>query len=303
MNRAVIGEGSEQLGGIGRSPFQAAYNWRGGYLDHHCENVFKFKDASIVPDSSGIPLNHYRWGGPYYYIVTIGHYGLECFSKFIVNGEADAIARANAVVDWLKANRDSTGAWPVTYDHDWYPGRTRIIRAPWYCAMGQGLAMSFLARMFAHTGDGSLVPVMQDASKIFHVPSEKGGVRAMYNGHVWYEEYPTEPASFVLNGYVYALLGLYDASQATGDSSIKKLYEQGVESLKAMLSLYDLGWCTAYDLTHHSVPGAAPNVARWQYHWIHIQLLSALSQIEGDAFDSYTQRWYKYLFGGRIQQN
>lgn len=32
----------------------------------------------------------------------------------------------------------------------------------------------------------------------------------MLFGHVWFEEYPTTPGSFVLNGFMYSLIGLHD---------------------------------------------------------------------------------------------
>ncbi len=31
---------------------------------------------------------------------------------------------------------------------------------------------------------------------------------------VWYEEYPTSPPTFVLNGFMYSLLGLFDLKDA-----------------------------------------------------------------------------------------
>lgn len=78
---------------------------------------------------------------------------------------------------------------------------------------------------------------------LFHVPSAKGGVRAVFmNSLVWYEEYPTVPSSFVLNGFIYSLLGLYDLSVVDGKASeAAKLYNDGLQSLKAMVSLYDTG--------------------------------------------------------------
>lgn len=45
----------------------------------------------------------------------------------------------------------------------------------------------------------------------FRVHSSEGGVLATFlNKFHWYEEYPTKPPSFVLNGFIYSILGLYD---------------------------------------------------------------------------------------------
>lgn len=71
-----------------------------------------------------------------------------------------------------------------------------------------------------------------------------------------YEEYPTTPASFVLNGFIYSLLGLYDLN-ATVPNSLSRdaghLYEQGMISLKKMLMLFDTGSGTIYDLRHFTL--------------------------------------------------
>ena len=86
--------------------------------------------------------------------------------------------------------------------------------------------------------------------------------------YVWYEEYPTTPASFVLNGFIYALLGLYDVSlTATGDAQLRsrELFSDGVQSLKALLPLYDTGSGSSYDLRHFTLK-SVPNIARWDYH-------------------------------------
>lgn len=72
----------------------------------------------------------------------------------------------------------------------------------------------------------------------------------------WYEEYPTKPASFVLNGFIYSLLGLYDLN-ATAPAHLTKdvqyLYSQGMISLKKMLVLFDTGSGTIYDLRHFTL--------------------------------------------------
>jgi len=59
-----------------------------------------------------------------------------------------------------------------------------------------------------------------------------------------YEEYPTTPPLFILNGFIYSLFGLYDLAQVSqGQTKVtaQQLYSDGMKSLKVMLPLYDSG--------------------------------------------------------------
>lgn len=81
----------------------------------------------------------------------------------------------------------------------------------------------------------------------------------------WYEEYPTEPPSFVLNGFIYSLIGLYDLltlAPALQARDAAALFQQGMKSLKKLLLAFDNGSGTNYDLRHLTI-GCAPNIARY----------------------------------------
>lgn len=78
--------------------------------------------------------------------------------------------------------------------------------------MGQGQAISLLSRAFYHSGGNELyLNTVQAALKPFKVLSKDGGVLSEFmNLYPWYEEYPTIPPIFILNGFMYSLIGLYD---------------------------------------------------------------------------------------------
>lgn len=178
----------------------------------------------------------------------------------------------------------------------------------WYSSMGQGQAISVLARAYHHSG-GELKYLRAAVAglKPFRVPSWQGGVVAtFFNKYHWYEEYPTKPASFVLNGFIYSLLGLYDLMTIAPLQEAKEaetLYEDGMVSLKSMLLFYDMGSGTSYDLRHYSL-GIAPNLARWDYHATHINQLLLLSTIDSDIlFQQTAERWKGYMFGKRAAHN
>lgn len=174
--------------------------------------------------------------------------------------------------------------------------------------MGQGHAISVLARAYHHSGgDQRYLSAALAGLKPFNIPSSQGGVLSVFlNKYHWYEEYPTKPASFVLNGFIYSLIGLYDLMTIAPPDKAKEaevLYEKGMESLRNMLPLYDTGSGTSYDLRHFTLH-IAPNLARWDYHATHVNQLLLLSTITGDPLFSETaERWIGYMNGKRAAHN
>ena len=59
------------------------------------------------------------------------------------------------------------------------------------------------------------------------LPSGEGGVQARLGGGPWPEEYPTDPPSYVLNGGIFALWGMYDVGAGLGDEDAARDFEQG----------------------------------------------------------------------------
>lgn len=213
-----------------------------------------------------------------------------------------------AAAEWFVRNQDpETGGWPIFVKRK-LASRFQDLQPGWYSAMGQGHAISVLARAYHHSGgDLKYLKTALNGLKPFRIPSEKGGVLAKFlDKFSWYEEYPTRPASFVLNGFIYSLLGLYDLKTimplGEGEEA-RSLYDEGMASLKNMLPLFDMGSVTAYDLRHFTL-GIAPNLARWDYHATHVNQLLLLSTIDNDTLLSQTaERWIGYMNGKRAAHN
>lgn len=91
--------------------------------------------------------------------------------------------------------------------------------------MGQGQAISLLSRAFYHSkGNDLYLNTAFAALKPFKVLSKDGGVLSKFmNLYPWYEEYPTIPPIFILNGFMYSLIGLYDLfTLAPKESQVNK---------------------------------------------------------------------------------
>ena len=222
--------------------------------------------------------------------------------------------------DWLLQQQDGKGGWPVgvtlNKDKSKY-SQAGELTPGWYSGMGQGHAMSVLTRPYRVSKDEKYLSAAVKAIDLFEVSSSEGGVvaRFMDTSYVWYEEYPTRPSSFILNGFMYSLLGLYDL-WATLESEpdrfesekerTKKLFDAGVVSLEALLPFFDTGSGSVYDLRHFSMK-TAPKVARWDYHSTHINLLYTLSTLVDEPAKNFllatADRWLGYMTGSRSKHN
>lgn len=229
-------------------------------------------------------------------------------------GRVDNIKLASAAhmdhffdaANWFVNHQDSRGGWPIMVTRKLLPG---VMELPpgWYSAMAQGQGISTLVRAYLKSNNKVYLKVACNALKLFEINSAQGGVKARFAGaYDWYEEYPTTPSSFVLNGFIFSLFGLYDLKQVAKGEDLElvtRLYNEGIKSLKAMLLMYDSGIGTFYDLRHISV-GIAPNRARWDYHTVHISQLLQLSKMEDEPlFMRTAKRWQDYMVGKRSPHN
>ncbi len=128
----------------------------------------------------------------------------------------------------------------------------------------------------------------------------------LFERHIaFYEEYPTEIPSLVLNGFMFALFGLYDFWKIAKDALAGRLYKMGEATLERMVAFYDLGNNTAYDLTHIHPSNwrTPPNACRKGYHQTHLIELSAMNAIEQNKYLDIYYRWLLYDRGIAITGN
>lgn len=208
--------------------------------------------------------------------------------------------------NYLVNKQDDKGGWPIMVQRKFVPSVVEL-EPGWYSAMGQGQSISLLVRAYIVSKDQKYLDAAERALDIYEISSSEGGVLTKFAGvYDWYEEYPTKPSSYVLNGFIYSLIGLYDVKEVAvgkGAEKAKIIYDKGMISLKKMLLMFDSGSGTFYDLRHLTL-GIAPNRARWDYHTVHINQLNQLSLIDSDPlFSATAKRWTEYMKGKRSPHN
>jgi D-glucuronyl C5-epimerase C-terminus len=201
--------------------------------------------------------------------VSVAQLGLGCWQL----GWRDAAAR---VADRLARALDGDGllrygfAMPHTYRLE--PG--------WASALAQGQAASLFVRVgLPDAAQEAVRPLVAEPSEL-RASTEHGPVL---------QEYPTDPPAHVLNGWIFALWGLYDVARGTGDEVAADAFEDGVAALAARLPRYELaGRWSRYDLYPHPIAHAASPF----YHRLHVEQLRALDELApAPAFREYADRW------------
>ena len=96
----------------------------------------------------------------------------------------------------------------------------------------------------------------------------------------------------VLNGWIFALFGLYDLTLMCEEDKYKQTLQSTLATLKKHLSDFDLGYWSKYDM--------GKMITSPFYHKLHIAQLKALVMIDDDAvfpemlakFERYQNSWW-----------
>jgi heparosan-N-sulfate-glucuronate 5-epimerase len=219
-------------------------------------------------------------------MVSIAQLGLGAWQLSLDHEGWTEVARSAA--DWLRGELEPNG---VLLNHFAMP-HTFPLDAPWASAMAQGQAASLFVRlgsvdpMYQSAALTAVRPLVLETSPLL-VRTEEGPVL---------QEYPTSPPSHVLNGWIFALWGLYDVAstdQTAPDDELvdtaRDAFRSGVNALAARLVLYELagGW-TRYDLYPHPIAHPASPF----YHRLHVEQLHAMSElVDEPAFTEVAARW------------
>jgi hypothetical protein len=117
---------------------------------------------------------------------------------------------------------------------------------PWTSGLSQGTALQVLARAWSRLKEPAYLTAAQQALGIFEQPPPQG-VRVLTPAGATYAEYTYAPADRILNGFVQALVGLYDYTSITKDALGLRLFEAGDAEARAEVPHYDTGAWSLYD--------------------------------------------------------
>ncbi len=224
--------------------------------------------------------------GLQYNPLTIAQFGLFNYNLFLTGTEG-AQTRVLSAADWLiqnVVNENHGCVWPYHFNLDFYQ-----TTAPWASAMAQGEAISLLLRAYSLQKKISYLEVAENAIIPLMFPVSEGGLFSTFpDESLCFEEFPSDPPSHVLNGFIFSIFGVLDYVQYFKNPKISVLYQNALEGLKNNLNLYDTGYWTRYDL--YPISRLASRV----YQRIHIQQLNILYRLTSESiFKSFADKWLR----------
>lgn len=248
------------------------------------------EDFNYPKDGNGLPLVEVvGYSGLHHNPITIAQFGLYNLQRFTQTNDTEFWDKARICIQWFADNfrewRKDVGAWVYEFGLYFYGPE-----APWISGMAQAQAISLLLRGYQVEPDQKWLALTRKAFNAFLRTVEDGGVVAHFqDGTPVFEEFTTLPPSLVLNGHMFALLGLYDYMKFWNAPEARDLFEQATAGLLRNLPLYDTGFWNLYDL-HPSRRLASP-----MYVIVHIRLLHVLADMTGETgFRDFADKWSAY---------
>jgi hypothetical protein len=135
-------------------------------------------------------------------------------------------------------------------------------RPPWVSGIAQGTGVQSIARVAQRTGrEEEVLPIAKQALGVFKTPTPEG-VRVPTADGAEYALYSFAPDLHVINGFLQALVGLFDLGRIAGDAEAQALYAEGERVARRELPTFDTGAWSLYsrgvaehesDLSYHQL--------------------------------------------------
>lgn len=237
-------------------------------------------------DSHGVPLLNYRGNiGIRYNPCATAQLALGWYQR-LCRGETTARERFVNLADWfvttLTKDEKGRGFWFYDFDLDAYG-----VKSPWASALAQAQGIAVLLRAATTTHIEEYARSADLAYRAMTSPVEQGGL--LRDGEiVLLEEIVADRPTAILDGYIFAMLGVRDYAFFTDNRGALELWDSCVRTLEKILPEYDLGYWSRADLYSHNPPMPASSF----YHGLHIAQLKVLERLTGNpVFGEYAHRW------------
>lgn len=236
-------------------------------------------------DEFGLPLSSVN-GTMRQFPTTILQKGLGNWDRWLQTGrrETTEYEEFTRAARWALLAQDHRGGWPL-------PVVEPASVSP-YSAMIQGQGISVLCRAYLVMGSQQYLSAAARAVELMLTPALQGGTSRSTPAGLILEEYPARTATTVLNGWIFALFGLYDFSLLSSNTMVGSSLSSSVGALATLLPTFDARFWSYYN--------SCGAFASPFYHRLHIAQLRAMQVTfpeHSGSFASTADRFESYLSG------
>ncbi len=226
---------------------------------------------------NGIPVFYLNGVYRSFFPITVLNYGLGLLNR-LHDGE-NVRHELQQVLDFILKKQNQDGAWryeiPQNVTHGMAGGKVS--------GMTQGLAISFLVRCqrIGLLSKEDCLSVILPAKNLMLSSLCVNQI----DGEPFIEEFSVSGGTSVLNGSMFALLGLYDYEVFTGDSGNFAQFEN---ALRNLLPGFCFGIWSYYD--------RKGSICSKFYQQLHVDMMTVFYQLTGNPmYRQYGKRWEKGL--------
>jgi len=193
-----------------------------------------------------------------------------------------------ALAHWLVEHEvligDDFSGWPTTRSHP-----SLRTSGSWLSARTQGCVVSVLTRAYQVTHEDLFLNVAERAVRTFTHDILDGGIQSpVGSSGLFFEEVAVYPATHHFDGFVYAMVGLYDYCALRPANGLNHLMQRALETLRGVIAEFDTGFWTYTDLTHRQLTSSIQLFRQ-------IHLLEVLAEQSADSFyATVAARWTRY---------
>lgn len=254
-------------------------------LPGYQNSVTPLRNPNIPVDAQGVALWPYK-GHKLYHPLVIARYGIVLLHTYRVTRKPVYLDRAKVNANFLintAVSRDEALYFPYRFRYALFGNRRDLMRAPWYSAMTQGTVLGLFVRLHAVTGeqhwrtaaDSTFATFVKGRSATR--PWTVFVSRRYDHRYLWFEEYPKNPPTQVLNGHMYALFGVWEYALATGNATAVDVFDGGATTIRHQVHRFRVrGEVSYYSLR--------VRIQYKDYHAIHIGQLKLLARMTGDSW-------------------
>jgi heparosan-N-sulfate-glucuronate 5-epimerase len=245
-------------------------------------------------DETGIPKLNYQGDiGIQYNPIAVAQWSLGNYNLWKKDNCKNSYRKFIRGADWLHENLQTNKKNIYVWHHNFDWIYKENLKKPWYSGLAQGQGLSVLCRAYKTTKDNKYLESIKKVNESIQTNISDGGVTAKdIEGNIWIEEYIMKGnPTHILNGFIWALWGIYDYWLLTKNNDTKILFDNYIKTIKSNLHKYDIGYWSLYELSDNKIAMQASQF----YHKLHIVQLKILFKMSNEiVFREISEKWLSY---------